>query len=264
MHRVSLRNIWIFLSYEGRRIVFSDRFRIISVFILLFPTAYIALVLSNPTVSIENLFYHMMNSMIIILYLYNVAIASNLYYKDYEENTIDYIYSQPVSKFEIYLGRISSILLLNLIGIIILALYSGSSLYILGRLDVNVIPAIAYLIILYYVSVVYGIFIGLLNLFIVNTRKTVVVGILIYIILFYINGYIDILYYSDVDSIIKFIIDLLPHRVSLLPASAIEYLYGVSIGYNMPTPSNLVISSIIYLLVGLYLGYRRIVLYDPI
>ena len=134
----------------------------------------------------------------------------------------------------------------------------------MGRLDVNVIPAIAYLIILYYVSVVYGIFIGLLNLFIVNTRKTVVVGILIYIILFYINGYIDILYYSDVDSIIKFIIDLLPHRVSLLPASAIEYLYGVSIGYNMPTPSNLVISSIIYLLVGLYLGYRRIVLYDPI
>ncbi len=264
MYRVSFRSIRILLSYELRRITFSDRFRIISVFIILFPTAYIALILSNPTVSIGNLFYHMMNSMIIILYLYNVAIASNLYYKDYEEITIDYIYSQPVSKFEIYICRISSILILNLIGIIILALYSGSSLYILGRFDVNVIPAILYLAILYYVSVVYGIFTGLLNLFIVNTRRTVVVGILLYIILFYINGYIDILYYSGVDSIVKFIIDLLPHRISLLPASAIEYLYEISIGYKVPVPSNLAIASILYLLVGLYLGYRRVVLYDPI
>jgi len=268
---ISFREIFYIALFEIKRLIFTWRFILLSIFLIIIPLTYTYFINNflEAYHLIGNIFpgdiwYIMLLGSSIAIYLVSIATGSGIYSDVLEEDTVDLLYTLPASRTGLFIGRIMMVVI-----VIFLSIFAESTInivlsYIYSPLTLNFGGIILYTISLLYPALVFTLFIGLLNVFVKNVNKTIIIGLLILFILPIIDFKLD-LFYIRSGYIIKFLIDLMPHRIIYLAGSITKYF--IKFRTDIPPHINIgteLVASIIYFITSLYILFKYIAEKDPI
>jgi len=248
------RKITGLMEYEVKKIVYNNRFRLLSIFLFLIPLTNLFILSGYENVTIIQFFNLTFNSML-VQYLLAIGIGSITYSYEIEEEIIDLMYSLPVSRIHMLISKIlsSTIVLSSTVFTVYAVIYILSIFLIKPEIEISIyiifVSANLYttLVILYLTQA--------LNTYIKKNLRTIV----FMLILIFVSYLVTII--IPWDNILYFITYVFPDKIIMIPILVIEKMLYLKDYGDIPI---YLLVSLAYLSVSLYIMFKSIVEEDVI
>jgi len=243
------------LSYEIKKIFYSKRFKIAFVLSVLIPMFYTYIATSEGVTFIERNILDLEYASNIILYILTIGTASTIYSYDFEMDIVDLTYSQPISRLNLFLTRITALTIAIVLIGIIGSLSTLSTIYLISRLSLPLTINIVFIISLIYSLIVISYFTGLFNVLTRDGTKTIIFCTLLLGGTFLLD--IFTIHIFEEFSYIEW---LLPYYTLLIPLVTSINVLGVS--SNIHRLIYIFLGSLLYLIVSLYILLKAFMEYE--